>query len=319
MTPSDDDTVRLPRTIARRRQSRRKLLLVAAIVAVVAILGLAGLWVFLPAPVPAVAPQAATPAIPIRTADEVAIRDNRSTGLDVFRFAQNPAILVLDFASLSRQGAMLNRIAAMAEKVGEPHDHPLNDAYLDHAIRAGGDTPETYYYGHDYGVPELTRFFAAADAQGLALTPDEEWMRQLLKQEGFFEPGATGALITIPAQGAAADIDATTRAAILHHELSHGEYFSKPAYAAYVRHFFGDMLNEAERGAFVRFLTSENYDPKLTDLLANETQAYLLFTPDPRLFAPSMVGMTDSQVAELRQRFRSQMPPGWLRDTIPTP
>jgi hypothetical protein len=299
------------------------MLLLTAAVSIVVIGGLAELWVFRASPPstisvapPATAPQVVAPTIPIRTADEATIRANRSADLDVFRFAQNKAILVLDFASLKRQGAMLNRIAAMAEKVGAPHDHPLNDADLDHAIRAGGDTPENFYYGHDYSAAELSQFFTMADQEKLVLSSDEEWMRRLLRQEGFFEPGSRGALITIPAQGAASDIDAATREAILHHELSHGEYFSNPAYATYVLHFWREMLSNAERGAFTRFLTSENYDPELRDLLANETQAYLLFTPDARLFAPAMIGMDDAKVVELRERFRNSMPQGWLRDEL---
>ena len=66
--------------------------------------------------------------------------------LTVFRFADNPRILVLDFASLHEQGKMLNRVAAFVEKAGLPHDRVLTDGELEPAIRAQGDTVETFYY-----------------------------------------------------------------------------------------------------------------------------------------------------------------------------
>ena len=81
----------------------------------------------------------------------------------MFRFAANPRILVLDFASLREQGMMLNRVAALVEKAGLPHDRVLTDSELDQAIHAQGDTVETFYYGHDYSAAALVRFFALAD------------------------------------------------------------------------------------------------------------------------------------------------------------
>ena len=70
----------------------------------------------------------------------------------VFRFASDPRILVLDFASLLEQGRMLNRVAALVEKSGLPHDRVLTTSKSTAAIRASGDTVETFYYGHDYGA-----------------------------------------------------------------------------------------------------------------------------------------------------------------------
>src|SRR5215831_15291531 len=102
----------------------------------------------------------------------------------------NPAILVLDFASLRRQGLMLNRVAALIEKAAEPRDRVLSDGELDQAIRAHGDTVETYYYGHDYRASDLARFFALADRDGVRLTAEEQTLRSLLRQERFLEPGA---------------------------------------------------------------------------------------------------------------------------------
>ena len=97
---------------------------------------------------------------------------------------------------------MLNRVAAFVEKAGLPHDRVLTDAELDAAIRASGETPATYYYGHDYRAADLIRFFALADRAGVALTPEEERLRRLLRQAGWTDTSAAGALISIPKAGA---------------------------------------------------------------------------------------------------------------------
>ena len=102
-------------------------------------------------------------------ASEPEIAEHVPPSLTVFRFADNPQILVLDFASLTEQGRMLNRLAAFVEKSGVPHDRVLTDSELDATIREHGDTVETFYLGHDYAAASLARFFAAADRQGIEL------------------------------------------------------------------------------------------------------------------------------------------------------
>ena len=109
-------------------------------------------------------PVASAPAFQIETATEAEISQHVTTALTVFRFADNPAILVLDFASLHEQGKMLNRVAAFVEKARLPHDRVLTDSELNAAIQAKGDTVETYYFGHDYAAASLARFFALADS-----------------------------------------------------------------------------------------------------------------------------------------------------------
>ncbi len=319
MAQDPDDTVRL-----RPRRSSRRLVLGCAVCAAAAAAG-GGAWLFgrradvppvppVPPPAPApppTPPVAAAPRIPIVTADEGAILAHHSQGLDVFRFDRNPHVLVLDFASLHRQGAMLNRIAAMAEKNGSPHDRVLDDAGLAQAIAKSGATPDTFYYGHDYGTLELSRFFAAADQERLELSPDEQWLRDLISQEqGTVERIG---VISIPAIGG--DVTDDMRRTILHHELSHGEFFTNPAYADWSHAFWDQRLDSFGRGVFRKFLVSEGYDPALETLLVNETQAYLMFTPSPSFFSAGLLGVTEATVAEWRAEFRSGMPSGWLRET----
>jgi hypothetical protein len=270
------------------------------------------------------APQAALPfpvapalvPFPIQTADEAEIRAHVSTGLTVFRFAANPSIIVLDFASLHEQGLMLNRIAALTEKGAMPRDRVLNDTELDAAISAGGDTVETFYYGHDYSAASIARFFWLAAQDKIRLSLEEEELRQLLAQLGWLVPDARGGLISVPKVGADAQVNAAARNAILRHELSHGEYFSNPAYAAYVHRFWVHDLTRDEQDGVRKFLASEEYDPKLEDLIENEMQAYLMFTRDPVFFTPSKVGMTPARLTELQVAFHRSMPRGWLRDLL---
>ena len=321
MAPHDDDTVRLRAgsvaTTPPRRGSRR-LFVGCAICAGVAAGGGFGWTLFKPSAAPKLAPAAtpsapAVPPIAVTTASEAAILANHTTTLDVFRFDRNPRILVLDFASLARQGAMLNRVAAMIEKNGQPHDRALDDAALDIAIRANGDTPETFYYGHDYGSVSLTRFFAAVSRQNIKLTDGEAWLRDLLQQQTALVSGGTIGLISVPALDEGG-VTLDMRATILHHELSHGEFFTNAAYAAWTREFWTNVLDGPSRTAFRGFLVSQDYDPSIEELLANEAQAYLMFTPSPHFFRPDLVGMTEQAVGYWRQRFRDGMPPGWLRD-----
>jgi hypothetical protein len=280
--------------------------------------GAVSIW--LPRPQP-VAPPAATaspvePGIQVQTATESQIAEHVPAALTVFRLADNPQILVLDFASLHEQGEMLNRIAAFVEKAGLPHDRVLTDSELDRAIRERGDTVETFYLGHDYASASLVRFFAAADSAGIKLTQEEETLRALLRQEGWFSPGAAAGLISLPAAGSDARITETARRAILRHELSHGEFFSNPDYAAYVHKFWLSELTEDERSAVRRYLAKEGYDPGEEELMYNEMQAYLMFTRDPAFFRPDSVGMTQERLAALRARFLEGMPDGWLRNVL---
>jgi hypothetical protein len=265
-------------------------------------------------------PQPQTPAFQVTTATEAEILADEPADMTMFRFSPNPAIVVLDFARLGDQAQMLNRMAVFEEKDGYPHDRLLSDQELDAAIRNGGDEPATFYYGHDYRADALIRFFSIADRDHVALTAQERRLRLLITQLGWTQPGAVGALITLPRLNADATIDPQARATILRHELSHGEYFTNPAYAAFTQHFWHDLMTEADRAGFRRFLIADHYDGGIDDLMMNEGQAYLMHTHDPRFFTAQFVGLTPARIEELRQMFMAGMPRGWLRDaTLPPP
>ncbi|HEX3991968.1 MAG TPA: hypothetical protein VHX39_12430 [Acetobacteraceae bacterium] len=234
----------------------------------------------------------------------------------VFRFAPNPRILVLDFASLREQGRMLNRIAALVEKAGLPHDRVLTSFEIAAAIKASGDTAETFYYGHDYDAASVIRFFALADRDNIRLLGEEDQLGRMIRQAGWFEPSAQAALISIPQVGADAHVTRAARATILHHELSHGEYFTNPDYVAFVHRFWTQTLSASERDRIRRHLRSVGYDQGLDEVMENEAQAYLMFTEGAEFFTPEMIGMSQARLAELRNGFFRTMPAGWLHDSL---
>lgn len=252
--------------------------------------------------------------IQVGLADEGELLLHGGEGVGVFRFASNRRVLVLDFASLRDQGLTFNRIAALTEKIGLPKNRVLRDSELDAAIAASGDTMETYYLGHDYAAADLARFFALADRDGIALNAREEWLRRLLLQEGLLADGARGAVVSIPQAAAGHGLDAGMRAAILRHELSHAEFFTNAIYAEYVRRFWREGLGEDARAAFRRFFAAQGYDISREELMANEMQAYLMHTIDPRLFSAASLHVPAEVLHQWQAAFLLGMPNGWLRD-----
>ena len=270
----------------------------------------------MPAPAVTAAAPAPPPQFAIAVGDEAVIDADVPSGLTIFRFADDPAIVVLDFASLRSQGLMLNRVAAFVEKAAAPRDRVLDDAQLGALIRAGGDTVETFYYGHDYSASALARFFAVAAQEHITLDPQEVELRQLLVQLGWLAPGVQAGLISLPKVGANANVTAEARRVILRLELAHAAYFSNPGYAAFVHQFWELALSNAERSAVRRFLASEEYDVGNDLLVENEMQAYLMFTHDPAIFTAKDIDMAPLRLAELQRLFYRNMPAGWLRDVL---
>jgi len=325
--PDPDATVVLRRTPPPRNRGRARL---ALVLAAVLALGGGGLGLFLwqgrEAPLPApTAPEAHRHVA--RLASPLGILANRAEALTIFRVDQNPLIVVLDFPSLTEQGRMLNRIAALVEKAGLPRDRVLDDGALAAAIAARGETVETFYFGHNYRAADLLRFFALSAAQGIALNGEERRLAAILVDLGIATRGADGALalaeaaavVTVPglhpadpARGLMFAIDAGVREAILRHELSHGEFFTNPAYAAHVATWWRERLTPRDRARLGRFLAEGGYDPELEEVMMNEAMAYLMHTPDPRFFSPEAAGLDAETVDRLRARFLEGMPDTWL-------
>jgi hypothetical protein len=257
---------------------------------------------------PAAPAPVAVPAEPgPRLAAADVILAHRAAAPTVFRLAENPRVFVLDFPDLDQQGAMFNRAAALIEKVGVPRDRLLNDAELAAAIARTGDTPGTYYYGHNYRGRDLERFFALADRDGIALNAAERQLREeVARMRRLVPTGEEFAVISVP--GLERRVDEAMRRAILRHEIGHGHFFTMPAFAAHVAEVWRTVFTEAERAAFRAFLEREGYDPSLEEVMMNEAMAYLIFTPDPRFFSPAHAGLTDARAEELRAALRRRAP-----------
>jgi hypothetical protein len=245
------------------------------------------------------------------------------------RFKAEPAIVVIEYPTLREQGLAMNRLAAMFEKRAGHRDRVLTEAELDELMRRSGDSIATFYQGHDYPAAKAARFFSQAEAQGVALNAQEMQLRSLLIEAAVMKRGATGgfqaegqqAIISFtgvqtdaPSVASGEQIDGVRREAILRHELSHGEFFVNPAYRAHCMKFWRQVLNKPERKMFSAYLKSLDYNPADEELMANETQAFLMHTPDSRAFSARSLGLGEPALTELRIRFRAGEPPHGLRD-----
>lgn len=239
--------------------------------------------------------------------DRAGLLAHRAVVPTALRWSANPLVWVLDFPSLEQQGQAMNRAAALIEKARTPRDRLLDDAELAAAIAADRRTPATWYYGHDYRGSNLARLFDLAEEANLALTPSEAWVGEQLRLAMQLEPSRDLAFITVVAEGPG--VDASIRDSVLLHELGHGQFFTQPFFAAHVLRVWDQGFTEAEREAMRRFLAEDGYDTAQEELMANEAMAYLLYTPDRRLFDPVRdLGWSDAQAQQLRATLRLRAP-----------
>ncbi len=239
----------------------------------------------------------------------------------VRRWREYPAVLVVQFPGLLAQGQALNRIAALLEKGRGSREQVLDDAQMQALLVLSGDSAASFFLGHDYASEGLARFYSLAQAQGVALNADEQRLLDLLLRadliarrpggaDGYVSAGV-GALVSFSAPqpddpGTMVDesMDTARRASILRHELSHGRFFTDEVYREHCLHFWHQALTESERRLWRRYLDGLGYDPGNEELMANETQALLMHTPDTRDFNAAGMGMTEQGLAALRARFR---------------
>ncbi|MCV2369039.1 hypothetical protein [Roseateles oligotrophus] len=230
---------------------------------------------------------------------------------------------MIEFPNLLEQGLSFNRAAAYIEKSRSTRDRVLPDIDLAELVKQSGDTAETFYFGHDYTGAQMRQFFAQAKKQDIVLNTQELRLRALLLAAKVLDEGrsksngantlhAPGQQAVIsfsalqfddPATKANEGVDAVRRESTLRHELSHGEFFTRPAYQKQSWKFWQMSLSKAERAMFRRLLAGMDYDSNNELLMVNETQAVLMHTPDTRAFDASNLGVTPSQLQDLRSRF----------------
>ena len=256
---------------------------------------------------------------PGQEADFTAVLDNRSDSVTVFDYGGRGLIRIIDFPSLPEQGRMFNRVVALIERIGAPRSRVMNNEELAQFIRSVGKNESTFAYGNDFLVSELVVFFNLADMGNVRLNPEEIALRQTLldsrwivERTGFFQAVKPQAVIlSIPQEssgGGGPLVSALARKTILMHEISHAAYYTDPLYANYCRHFWRNVLSDEQRTAFRKFLSSSSYNPDNEEMMINETQAYLLYTPDQRAFNARLVGLRERDVEALRARFFAEYP-----------
>ena len=93
---------------------------------------------------------------------------------------------------------------------------------------------------------------------------------------------------------------------------AHGEYCTNPYFTAYCRRYWQESLSEPQREAFKAFLGKYNYAVGSDALVINESQAYLMFTPDPSSFSARKLGVANEELEAMRDAFRKGKPPTTL-------
>ena len=228
-----------------------------------------------------------------QTADYGTILRNRNDKVSVFEYGDRALIQIIDFPNLSEQGRMFNRVVALIERIGASRVRVMNNDELAQFIRSVGKDDATFAYGNDFLVSELVVFFNLADMGASQLNAEEIALRRLLldsrlmqERTGFFQAIKPQAVIlsipqeTTASSGGAQQVTALARKTILMHEISHAVYYTDPLYANYCRQFWKNVMTEGQRSAFRNFLSQGSYDPDNEEMMVNETQAYLLYTPD---------------------------------------
>lgn len=264
----------------------------------------------------------AEPSIQPKPGDFKGIIESHSDKLVVWQYSDNPSIFIFDFPSLTQQGRSFNRITQLSEQqITEPYPRVLNNQELAKHIEAARRTLADFAFGHDVLLSELVQFFNLADRDKIELNPEEVAIRDFLDSQGLirnwrgiYQALKSGIVIlSIPQAQEKRETEPRVtdgaRQAILLHELSHGEFYANSYYATYCRRFWNDSLSDSQREAFKKFLSSYNYSTTADELLINETQAYLMFTPDTASFSAKKLGVSNEELAAMRDAFRKGKPP----------
>jgi hypothetical protein len=263
-------------------------------------------------------------AFEVVSGDFEKIRTGQTDKPMVWQYADNPSIYVFDFPGLTLQGRTFNRITQFTEQQSKREAYPkvLTSAELERFMANARRTQADFAFGHDVLVSELVQFFNFAQRDQVVLYPEEIALRDFLVERGMmrnwrgFWQGLqmNVVILSVPqVQERKADEPKITEGArytILLHEMSHAEYYTNPAYAKYCLNFVGEVLTQEQRDRFIAFLSALGYQVVGDDeLLINETQAYLMFTPDPKSFSAGKLGVSAEELAAMRAAFVRGRPP----------
>lgn len=262
-------------------------------------------------------------ALDVVSADAETILNTRTGNLTVWRLANNPNIILFDFPGLSLQGRSFNRITQLVEQYNEPYKRVLSNEEFAKYLEAVRRSQANFAFGHDFLLSELVLFYSLADRDKIDLSPEESVIRDFLLEQGIIKlwrgiyqvdrSKANLVVLSIPQVQERRDneppITSFARRAIVLHELAHGEFYTNKYYADYCRKFWNTVLTEDQRAAFKRFLSNYNYSVNVDELLINEMQAYLIFTPDPASFSARKLGVSPADLEAMRDAFVNGHPP----------
>lgn len=261
--------------------------------------------------------------VEVTSGDFQTILNSQSDTLKVWNLANSPQIYIFDFPGLALQGRTFNRATQFTEQVQANTGYPKvldNDETTKH-LESIRRTQANFAFGHDLLVSELVQFFNLVDRDKIDIFPEEIALRDFLLEQGLVkvwrgfytavQPGAV--ILSVPqTQPKKADeplVNELARRAIFTHEIAHGEFYTNSYYAAYCRKYWTETLNDAQREAFIGLFKKYNYAVTMDELVVNEMQAYLMFTPDPNSFSAKKMGITDGELDAMRDMFRRGKPP----------
>ncbi len=257
-----------------------------------------------------------------------ALVNKKSSKLRIYYNAKNENVLILDFPSLRQHGLMFNRMLAFVEGPGISKHSLLREPELLSFLKKKKLTYDTFAFGNDFMLKDIVDFFNLANHTFVELNEEESRLKIILIEHEFMVMGDNGLFKTTPVNKAVISItqlqpddpstavdeliDMDIRRALLMHELSHGEFFTNQAYRNYCMDFWHYKMSETEREAFKKMLSDNSYDIRNEELCINEMQAYLMNTPDKRLFSATLLGMTDDELYHLQHKFIIGNPPTYL-------
>lgn len=262
-------------------------------------------------------------SIDLSTGDFQTIVNAHSKTLTVWALPDNKSIYVFDFPGLNVQGRTFNRVTQLTEQIQANTGYPrvMTSDEFNQYIKSLRRTQADFAYGHDLLVSELVRFFNLVERDKIPLFPEEIVLREFLVERGLIklwrgfyqslQPGTV--ILSIPQSQSKKDdeppVTEFARLTIFMHEISHAEYYTNQYYANYCRTYWNQSLNDAQRQAFITLFKKYNYDVTSSELVVNEMQAYLMFTPDLGSFSAKKLGISDDELVHLRVLFRDGQPP----------
>ena len=259
----------------------------------------------------------------IVSGDFKTVLNSRADALTVWNLAENPKVFVFDFVGLASQGRTFNRATQFMEQAQANMGYPrvLSTDEITKYMESLRRTQANFAFGHDLLVSELVQFYNLVDRDKIEIFSEEVALRDFLLEQGlikvwrgFYQALQPEVVILSIPQMQAKKVDEPpvselARKAIFTHEMSHGEYYTNQYYAGYCRRFWSETLKDSQREAFINLFKKYNYAVGLNELVINEMQAYLMFTPDPNSFSAAKLGVSDEELESMRLMFRQGNPP----------